>query len=56
VKDKDKHIVITGVLCLTLLELAAMIMGFNGYLLRIIMVVIAAAIGITIPTPKILKN
>jgi len=55
-KDKDKHIVITGVLCITILELVAMCFGFNGYLLRIVMVVIAAAIGITIPTPKILKN
>jgi len=53
--QKHKHIVITGVLCITLLEIFAMCLGFNGFLLRTVMVVIAAAIGITIPTPKALK-
>ena len=54
-KNVDKHIVITGLICITILELIALSLGFNGYLLRVVLVVIAAAIGITIPTPKILK-
>jgi len=55
-KKQDKHVIITGVLCITILELVAMYLGFNGFLLRTVMVVIAAAIGITIPTPKLLKS
>lgn len=54
-KNIDKHIVITGLICITILELIALSLGFNGFLLRTVLVVIAAAIGITIPTPKILK-
>ena len=55
-KEKDKHVVITGVICITLLELLALSLGFNGFLLRAVLVAIAAAIGITIPTPKIMKK
>jgi len=53
-KTIDKNVIITGILCLTLLEIVAILMGFNGILLRTVMVVIAAAIGITLPTPKII--
>ena len=55
-KTVDKHVIITGVICLTFLEIMAMALGFNGVLLRTVMIVIAAAIGITLPTPKLIKK
>jgi len=51
----DWRIVVTGLACLTLLECFALNMGINGTILKTVLIVIALAIGITIPTPKILK-
>lgn len=53
-KDKiDWRIVATGLVCITALEITALLLGFNGTLLKGVMVAIALAIGVTIPTPKL---
>ncbi len=49
----NKEIVITGLLCLTVLEIVALCNGIDGTLFSFVLVIIAGAIGITIPTPKI---
>ena len=48
----DWRIVVTGLVCITALEMLALSMGINGTLLKTVLVVIALVIGITIPTPK----
>lgn len=48
-----KEVVIAGITALTILEVVAMLSGFNGTTLRIISALIALAIGVTIPTPKL---
>ena len=52
---KPTSIVITGLICLTILEIYALSQGINGTLLTIVIAVIAGAMGIMIPTPKRLK-
>ena len=52
-KKVDWRIVATGLVCLTVLECFAMSQGINGWLLRLIVIAIAAVIGITIPTPTL---
>jgi len=42
-------IIICGLICLTILELAALSQGINGVLLRIVMGIIGAAIGTALP-------
>ena len=49
----DYRIVVTGLVCITALELYALNQGMNGTLLKTVLVAIALAIGITIPTPKL---
>ena len=57
-KEKiDGGILCIGIICLTVLEIFALLRGFNGTLLKLVIVIIALAIGITIPSPfKILKK
>jgi len=56
-KEKiDPKVICVGIICLTLLECFALYMGFNGVLLKSVIGIIALVIGITIPTPKILKK
>ena len=45
----DWRIVCVGLVCLTTLEIAAILSGFNGTLLKIILVIIAFAIGVKVP-------
>ena len=47
-------IVCTGIIGLTAVELYALSLGYNGTLLKLFIVVIAAAIGASIPLDKIL--
>ena len=47
------NIVITGIICLTILEIVALINGINGTLFTFVVAIIAGAIGVVIPTPKI---
>lgn len=52
----DWRIVCTGLICLTGLEIYALSTGINGTLLKIVLIVIAGAIGMTIPLDKIIKH
>ncbi len=58
-KDKKKRIdwkiICTGLVCLTALECYAISQGFNGTLLKIVLVIIAGVIGVTIPNPIKIK-
>ena len=47
----DWRVLCTGLICLTILECFAMSQGMNGWLLRLIVIVIAGTIGITIENP-----
>ena len=55
-KGIDKNIIITGIFCLTVLEIFALRNGINGTVFTIVVAIIAGAIGVTIPTPKILNR
>jgi hypothetical protein len=48
-------VIIFGLGCITALEAFAMYRGFDGVLLTTVIAVIAAGIGITIPTPEFMK-
>jgi len=52
-KKIDWRIVCTGIFCITALEMFALSKGIDGIILTTVIAVIAGAIGITIPTPKI---
>lgn len=45
----DWRIVVTGIVCITLIELFALYQGINGVLLTGVIAVIAAVIGVTLP-------
>jgi len=49
-------IIITAMLCVTLLEVVAMCMGINGQLLRIVIGALLLLAGVLTPTPNILKG
>lgn len=56
VKQKiDWRVIVTGLFCLTLLELYALSLGINGVLLATIIAIVAGAIGISIPNPIKIK-
>ena len=55
-KKIDWKIVCTGLICLTAIEIYALSVGFNGTLLKIVLIAIAGVIGITIPLDKFIKN
>ncbi len=54
-KKKNIPVVITGLICITALEIVALLMGLNGTLLKIVLVAIATTIGLKLNTPKFLK-
>jgi len=54
-KKIDKWVLITGLLCITGLELAALSQGIDGKVLTAVIAIIAFVLGIKLPTPKILK-
>lgn len=57
-KPKKKipvKIVMTGIICLTILEVVALMNGVNGVVLTMVVASITLAIGVIIPTPKQLK-
>ena len=49
------YVIIIGLLCITALALYALSIGINGIFLTMIIGLIAGAIGITMPTPKVLR-
>mgnify|MGYP003148404840 FL=1 len=50
-QQTDWRIVSTGIVALAALEMAALYNGINGTLFTIVVAVIGAAIGVTIPNP-----
>ncbi len=48
-------IIITVIICITLLEMFALYQGINGVLLTTVLVILAGIAGVVVPTPKILK-
>lgn len=56
-KEKiDWKIICTGIVALAVLEAFALYQGMNGTLLKLVMVVIGLAIGVTIPLDKFIKR
>ena len=51
----DKSIVITGIICITLLEVFALYMGIDGIVLTAVIAILAAAIGVAVPKEKFIK-
>jgi len=47
----DWKVVCVGMVCLTAAEIAALILGYNGTLLKSFLVIMALAIGVTIENP-----
>ena len=52
----DWRIVCTGIIALTALEITALLLGYNGAILSIVIAVIGLAIGVTIPLDKFVKH
>ena len=48
-------IIITAMICITILEVVALLKGINGVLLTGVMVIIAGRAGWIAPRPKVLK-
>jgi hypothetical protein len=54
-KPVDKLIVITAIICLSILEIFAMKYGINGTMRTIIFTIIAALAGLSVDTSKFIK-
>tara|TARA_Y100000310_G_C20314109_1_gene637598 strand:- start:473 stop:655 length:183 start_codon:yes stop_codon:yes gene_type:complete len=49
--EKCWKLVAVGLICVTALEAYALSLGFNGTMLKTVLIIIALAIGVTIPNP-----
>ena len=47
----DWRVVVVGMICITLAEIVAICNGINGTLYSIYLIIIAGAIGVTLPSP-----
>lgn len=47
----DWRIIAIGLICITALEITAILNGINGVLLTTVIAIIALAIGVNIPSP-----
>ena len=54
-KPVDKNIVITAIICLSIMECVAMYFGINGTMRTIIFTIIAALAGLSIDTKSFIK-
>lgn len=54
-KPVDKSIVITAIVCLSIMEVFAMFLGINGTIRTIIFTIIAGLAGFSINSEKFLK-
>ena len=55
-KQIDWRIICVGMICLTAAEVTALILGYNGTLLKLFLVIMSLAMGIVIPLDKIIKH
>ena len=56
IEKMNTKIVITAIICITLLEALALSKGINGILLTTVIAILAGLTGLVIPTPKKLKG
>lgn len=54
-KKIDVKTIWIGIICLTVIQIVAMIYGINGTFRTMVAIIIAAAIGITIPKTSIIR-
>ena len=54
-KPIDKYIVITAIVCLTVMEIFAMLNGINGTFRTIVFTAIAALAGLSVNSDKFIK-
>jgi len=50
----DWRVIIAGIIALTIIEVCALLQGIDGTLMMMITAVIALAIGVVIPKPKVI--
>lgn len=50
-----KGVVITGIICITIMQMFALSQGINGTLFTLCVAAIAAAIGVVIPLERVIK-
>ena len=55
-KPVDKWIVVTAIICLSVLEVFAMYYGINGTMRTIIFTIIAGLAGFSLPSDKFIKR
>lgn len=53
---KYPQVTICAIICLTALEIVALLNGINGTVLRMVTIMIALCAGVIIPTPKVFKE
>ncbi len=56
IKQTDWRIVATGLICITALEIVALLKGINGMVLTTVIGIIALAIGVIITNPLNIKR
>ena len=52
----NRKMVALAIICIAVLEVIALLKGFNGQLLRWVIASILFVVGVTIPQPKMLKK
>ncbi len=52
---KNKSIIISGLICITILESIALLKGINGTLLTMVIGAILLTVGVAVPTPKVMQ-
>ncbi len=52
----DANVLCIGIVCITIIEIVALLMGMNGLMFKSVIGIIALGVGISIPTPEIFKK
>ena len=52
----NQTIILTGIVCITIIEIVALLKGFNGIMLTAAIGIIAGAIGVIAPQPKMFRQ
>ena len=55
-KIKDGKIIITAIICISALEMTALLLGHDGMILVSVVAVVSGLAGWTIPAPKFRKK
>lgn len=51
-----RYVICTGIICLTAIECWAIYNGIDGTLLTAVVAIIAASLGVVIPTPQVIQK